>query len=82
MGLGFYILVFGPEDARGTWISVSRPGLNPYPLEGNHWTTREVPGAAFLLLYLLGVRLSHWNWNDHGLEGRLGVWTGLVKTTV
>ena len=21
----------------------------------NHWTTREVPGAAFLLLYLLGT---------------------------
>ena len=51
-------------------------------LEGNHWTTREVPGAAFLLLYLLGTVYHIGTGMIMDWKGRLGVWTGLVKTTV
>ena len=56
--LGFF-LRFGFLVTRHMEFQSLDQGLNPHPCIGrqslNPWTTREVSGAAFLLLYLLGT---------------------------
>ena len=85
--LGFFFLRFGCLVTRHMEFQFLDQGLNTHPCFGrkslNPWTTREVPGAAFLLLYLLGTVyyivvgiIMDW-------KGRVrGVWIGLVKITV
>ena len=48
-------------------------GLNPYPCIGRQSLDHQgSPWGSIFIVVFVGNSLSHWNWNDHGLERQVG----------